>query len=448
MAEDPIAQLESLTEGTRTLATAALQADRRLQGQALAALPSSAVPELRLLTGTHWRWLLEVVERRGRRCLVWQQRDVHPVLRIGLELSLKPVPKSRPPEKPPRPLPVLLERPSLLLPPTAERLQRFAPDRDVNADNTVLLHLGHDDVLAVRRPDYLLGWVHAKLWWRGRRLQSSGGGWPSEPFLALARGVVAWRAHRGRTETVPLAADPEDALVQVVAEIVRARDGLLETLYQARQAEPQTLEASHLGPLLADQALTHLHAELALRIDTAGDLSDEEDSKTVFVRAQLDFGDSDPSTSTSGRLRLDAPDFLASGEVLSSLLDALDDDARRWWSRGLSSRQLRAALLDARAPESGSFALRVRRTLDVEGWVLFLSHAQSSTLQYVLQADFRRGPVQEDSDNPRLPGAVAGRRKVLHRPEHGAGQDTLDDDLVRAFLRLITALHRYGRAVY
>ena len=447
MAEGPIARLETLSQGTRSLAASALQADRRLQGQALAALPDSSLAELRLLTGTHWRWLLEVVEHEGRRFLVWRQRDVRPVLRIGLELALKPVPKDRPPEGAPQLPPVLLERPAILLPSTPLNLQRYVPDDDVHGGNTVLLQLGRDRVLAVRRPDYLLGLVRAKLWWRGRRLKPEDGEWPSEPFLALAEAVSAWRGGSSGTETVPLTARPQDALMQVVAEIVRARHGLQETLYRDSQADSQASEASHLGPLLADQALVHLHADLALRIDTMGDLSDEEDSKTVFVRAHLDFGDGDPSPS-HGRLRLDPPDFLASGEVLQSLLSALEDDARRWWPQGLSAAQMRRLLLNAGAPDSGTFALRIQRTWRLERWVIFLSHPKIDTMQSVLRADFRRGPVQEDANHPRLPGAVARGRKVLHRPEHVTAQGGFDDGLVRAFLRLIAALHRYGQAVF
>ena len=447
-----IAHLEELSEASVELAGLTTRSERRLRAVATAALAvgrweERELPDLSLLGEVRQTWKLAIVKTTSQRRLVWKFTDRRAVLRLVVDVVLSPTPLgSGPTAMPPRAV-VALERPSLLLPATAERLRRWVPGVDAKAEDTVLLDLAALGVLAVRRPDYLLGWFpRAKLWLDGQPLKPSQGRWPMAPFIELARQLSAWLSGDGAVQGMPVDGSSEEVLPQVVAEIVRAHQLLQSELAQA--AASHGAVPSPLAELQADYVLKEMRADLALRLDTAGDLSDAEDHQTVVLGLQLLF---DPSllrsktVAPSARLRLRPPEFLASGKVLEGLLESLRDDAVNW-RRDLDVSVLRQVL--ARAAQMGTVALRTGRQASSERWVLFLPADRQRQQLWVLRADFERQPPADGAEGLRLTGKVQGRRAVLYDPTRRRGGDHFDDDVVRAFLRLITALWRYGLALF
>lgn len=460
-----LTHLATLTQTAGKLAEATVQADRQQQASTLAGLVredrgDASQPEIRLLNKAHWSWRLELVKTSEGRFLFWGHSDQRSILQVAIDVWISPVPREAGPSTVPPPPEILLERPSVLLPSTDENLRHFVPTRYADSGHTVLLDIGAnnvlggdvsgDDVLAVWRPEALLGALHAKLWLGGQRMKPSGGRWPAAPFMGLVQRVGDWLASKDFSAPIPLNPNSDDDLVQVVGEIVRSRHQVLASLGQAAAAS----KPSYLGHLQADHVLSKMTADLRLRLDTAGDLSDDEDTKTVTLAAVLRFDDP-PEGLREGAtprayLSLEPPDFLATGEVLEGLLSALKHDAQHWqWRRqGLEKATLVHVLDLAAGHTRGTVAFRVRRRRDKERWILFLPSDASRSRWFVLRAVFERGPQRQEAHQARIPGKVEGAREVLHHPEKTTQQRTFDDDVVRAFLKLITALHRYGQALF
>ncbi len=451
-----IAQLEDLSRSARVLTGMILDAERQLRQMAVSGLADGVqgqdvLPDLNLLGKVHCRWRLAVNSTTKQRFLVWRSTDHRSVLRLHLDATLAPTPLGSGPTVPPAAATVGLERPSLLRPVSVAELARLPPNKRINAHNTVLLDLGDLGILAVRRPDFLLGFFpRAKLWLAGEQLEPTSGRWPATPFLELIRRVSAWLAGDEVVTMVPLAGEPDDVLRQVVAEIVQARRVLQEKLVEAalgRRTADERLP-SPLGALQAEYVIQDMRADLALRLDTAGDLTDEENDSAVVLGLRLFFEEapsSPPTAQPVARLQLQAPEFLASGEVLRSLLAALRDDLGQWRD-DLDVDLLRRAL--GVAEQRRTLALRIGRKAKRERWVLFLPTDRHRRVLWAVRADFKRLPPSEAHDGVRLPGAVLGNRRLLHDPTQHDNRGHFDDDMVRAFLRLITALWRYGQALF
>lgn len=436
------APLRDLPKAAGRFAAALSRADRRQQAATLVGLCRPDRSDLQLLNALKWSWRLETHRTAQGRILFIERADHRAVFQVALDFWVSPVPKGTGPSSLPSPPEVFLERPRLLRVATAETLPIYAPSQHRQADETVLLDLGEGGVLAVWRPEILLGRLHAKLWLDGRRLDPPKDQWPIAPFMELVRQLGDWLSGEAPTVWVPLDHASDDTLVRVIGEILQARQRTAAAFVEAASVD----NPSWLGSLQADHVLARMQADLLLRLDTEGGLSGSSDNKTVTLEAALRFDESpDPTRPGQGKVTLQPPSFLASGEVLSGLLDALRTDASNWSRRGLPAGVLRRVLSGAAVENSGIVAFRLERLWSRERWVLFLPRNAERSHWLVLKAKFKRRS-SEDENATAVPESVVGGRDVLHHHAAGNGTGFLDDEVIEAFLKLITALHRFSKA--
>ena len=422
---------------------AALEADDRLLGQSLLGLPGDPLPGLRVLTGIRWRWQLEQTKTSVGGFPGLSDPNERPLVTIEVRCRLAPIPKDLAPEPgaadPPTgaPMPVRVELPAWWLPPTAGALARWAPGSRSRPDNTLLMDL-EGGILAVRNPQRLLGWpLHAKLWLDGTRLRRRNGGWPAAPFFAWVSRVGQWLADPSTTVSRPVAGDPDDALPQAARAVSEAHRRLEATL-----AGTPSRVGLELPGLEARRTLADFEAELALRVDMAGELSNEGDKATLTLRSLLEIERVGGAEQLCWRLL--PPAVLASHKQLMDLLAALETDRQRSpWSRlsGFHSR-----LLEAR-DDPATLAFRTRGS---RRWVVMLPFRFRSGGEpdyAILRANFELATESAGGGDGESAGTttVRGDRRVLRWPAPGVPV-LLEDDTLRGLLRLMTALHRFGMA--
>lgn len=395
-----------------------------------------------VLTRSQFRWRFYLA-RSGQRIVFFffkKDRPVRVIMDTEIMFLLLPVFL----EEIPQPLndkqvTHRVARPPFLIPrPSAQQLKDFAPAGSTAA-NTALLAVGRrgQDMLAVKDPHneprraeilYTAGGKSTPV----KPLNSR---WPLGPFLALAESISDWvSSDPNLTPELPLepsSAGPSTETRRILQHIV---EGYCRAFNQIR---PQG-ELAPLPSLETHYGLEDYQAQVLLRLQDDGSLAFEDDHDPFQLIMQVAIRLQDRQH--TAHIAIHPPDFLVSGELHAAFLEALASDrALRKLQRimRVSRREAEGFLRDF---WEEAFVFRIKRKGDTDTDVVVLQGVLLGERKLlIVKGKFR---VEKGES-----GYTAEFLRDLERLFFGKptpGQRAFDEEVVKHFLRLITAVKSWA----
>ncbi len=414
----------------------------RSAGRCGAAIPGDA--SALVLRGVQFNWRL-LLAREGRRVVFLIFR--HDLPREDLfdaRLHFRVEPDASPAEPAIKPREVALRvalPPFLVLRPTPDQVARFGPP-GARVDDTVLLALGPEGkrILAVRRPQWLLGLFRASL--RYSELpgpQLDGAPWPIGPFLELTRAMRAWVAATTapQTVTIPLPArdtEVREVLYQYLVAYCAARSRLAAAGRRPDLTGPAGAFPTH-------HRLAAFDGEVMLRLDEDGRIPERATDDTIQLR--MHFQAREGAGGPEALISVVPPDFLPAGELHERLRGSfaeapeLDQLGPKLGITSAAARQW------IRAGHGEATIFRVSRSGHDDTEVMVQEgEIGGRPMLVMLRGVFRIEPGAGPPEPRRL-----GDVKILYAGTADPSARALSDADVRYFLRMIAALHRWGRLI-
>lgn len=397
-----------------------------------------------MLRGVQFNWRLLLAREGSRVVFLIFRHDLPREDLFEARLQFRVEPDPLPADPPTKPRDVALRvalPPFLVLRPTPEQIARFGPP-GARVEDTVLLALGADGrrILAVRRPQWLLGLFRASL--RYSELpgpQLDGAPWPIGPFLELTRAMRAWvsATTAPQTVTIPLPArntEVREVLYQYLVAYCAARSRLAAAGRRPDLPGPAGAFPTH-------HRLAAFEGEVMLRLDEDGRIPEKATDDTIQLRMRFQArqGTGGPEAVVS----VVPPDFLPSGELHERLRGAFAEAPELAQLGGRLGISDAAARQWIRAGRGEATIFRVSRSGHDDTEVMVQEgDIGGRPMLVMLRGEFRI-ESGAGAPEPRQLGTV----KILYAGTADPAARVLSDADVRYFLRVIAALHRWGRLI-